>query len=59
MRDQKRMEKASPAKNVDAARATLPLRMLRIAEAVQQNMIATIKMMSSTRKRAGVNMGGR
>ena len=50
------MEKASPAKNVDAARAVWPPRRPRIADAVQENMISTIKAMIKTRRRAGVSM---
>lgn len=50
------IEKVSPAKKVDAARALLPMRKLSIADAVQQNMITTIKAMIRTRKRIGVSM---
>ena len=55
-RVQKRMENASPAKKVDAARAACPARRLRIADAVTQHMITTTKVMIATRRRPGVNM---
>ena len=55
-RDQKRSEKAKPAKKVDAARALCPVRRLRIADAVTQNMIITINAMIKLRRRSGVNM---
>lgn len=55
-RVQKRMENASPAKKVDAARAACPERRLRIADAVTQHMITTIKVMITMRRRGGVSM---
>lgn len=55
-RVQKMIEKVSPAKNVDAARAVLPMRRLRIADAVQQHMITAIKTKIRMRLRPGVSM---
>ncbi len=55
-RVQKMIEKVSPAKNVDAARAVLPMRMLSIADVVQQIMINAIKAIIKTRRRDGVSM---
>ena len=55
-RDQKMIEKVSPAKNVEAALAVCPARKPRIADAVQESMITTIKTMSNRRWRCGVNM---
>ncbi len=57
MRVHKMIEKVSPAKNVDAARVVWPPRKPRIADAVQLNMINTIKAMIRMRRRVGVNMG--
>jgi hypothetical protein len=54
-RVQNRIENASPAKKVDAARAVWPVRKPRMADAVQQNMITTIKAMSRMRRRLGVS----
>jgi hypothetical protein len=50
------IEKVSPAKKVDAPRAVLPMRKLRIADAVQQIMITAIKVMINRRLRPGVSM---
>jgi hypothetical protein len=56
MRDQKRMQNASPAKKVDAALAVWPPRRLRMADAVQQNMITMTNPMIKRRRRGGESM---
>lgn len=55
-RVKKRMEKARPAKNVEAARAVCPPRKLKMADEVQLIMIKMINTMITNRKRAGFNM---
>jgi hypothetical protein len=56
IRVQKMMEKVSPAKKVDAARAGWPARKPRMAEALQQHMITTIATMIQGRRRSGAGM---
>lgn len=58
-RDQKRIEKAKPAKKVDAARAVWPAFRPKIADAVQLVMISTIRTMIRMRRRSGVSMVSR
>ena len=59
MRVQKMIEKASPAKKVDAARAVWPAFRPKIADAVQLVMISTISTMITVRRRVGVSMVSR